>query len=67
MDENWMCSYIVKLFVAPERTSQGVGGRLIEEFERDALDAGRDLIVVLPDESTDLTRYADSTSSAGTP
>jgi hypothetical protein len=39
MDENWMCLYIVKLFVAPERTSQGVDCRLIEEFERDVLPA----------------------------
>ena len=54
--ETWFCSYIVKLFVFQEKRSNGVGSRLVEGFERDAVAAGRDLVVVVPDESDDLKR-----------
>lgn len=53
---DWTCSYIVKLFVKPEKRSKGVGTRLVHAFERDALASGSDLSVVFPDESDDLVR-----------
>lgn len=54
--ENWVCSYIVKFFVQAERRSDDIGGRLLRAFERDALDAGRDLVVVSPDETGEKER-----------
>lgn len=54
--ESWSCSYIVKLFVSPEKRSNRVGGRLVEAFELDAVAAGRDLVIVFPDESNDPRR-----------
>jgi GNAT superfamily N-acetyltransferase len=53
---NWVCSHIVKFFVQSERQSDGIGGRLLRTFERDAQDAGRDLVVVFPDETGDKER-----------
>ncbi|TQS88574.1 N-acetyltransferase [Arthrobacter sp. TS-15] len=52
----WACSFIVKLFVRWERQSGGIGGLLLDAFEMDAQEAGRDLVVVHPDETGDKER-----------
>jgi GNAT superfamily N-acetyltransferase len=54
--DSWACSYIVKFYVQEERQSGGIGGLLLETFESDAQDAGRDLVVVFPDETGDKER-----------
>ncbi|MBE4720137.1 GNAT family N-acetyltransferase [Pseudarthrobacter sp. AB1] len=54
--ENWICSQIVKFFVHQERRSQDIGGLLLAEFERDAQDAGCDLVVVTPDDNGEKER-----------
>lgn len=54
--EYWACSYIVKFYVQEERQSGGIGGLLLQAFEKDAQDAGRDLVVVFPDETGDKER-----------
>lgn len=54
--DNWACSQIVKLFVQKERRRQDIGGLLLREFERDAQDAERSLVVVSPDENGEKER-----------
>ncbi|MEV7134864.1 GNAT family N-acetyltransferase [Arthrobacter sp. NPDC093128] len=54
--DNWACSLIVKFFVQKERRRQDIGADLLAFFERDAQDAGRDLVVVSPDEKGEKER-----------
>ncbi|WP_400160401.1 GNAT family N-acetyltransferase [Arthrobacter sp. BPSS-3] len=54
--ESWVCSYIVKLYVDSQRQSGGMGSLLLGAFEADAMRAGRDLVVVHPDETGDVER-----------
>lgn len=54
--EYWACSWLVKVYVQEERQSGGIGALLLEAFEDDALEVGRDLVVVHPDETGDVER-----------
>jgi GNAT superfamily N-acetyltransferase len=54
--DNWAFSHIVKFFVQKERRREDIGANLLAVFERDAQDAGRDLIVVSPDENGERER-----------
>ncbi|AOY74197.1 hypothetical protein ARZXY2_4698 (plasmid) [Arthrobacter sp. ZXY-2] len=65
MQADWMCSYIVKMYVSPSSRSQGIGQQLISRFEAATLEAGRNLIVVLPDETKELARLRRFYESCG--
>lgn len=54
--DNWACSWLVKFYVQEARRSGGIGALLLETFEDDAQNAGRDLVVVFPDETGDKER-----------
>lgn len=54
--DNWACSQIVKLLVQKKRRRQDIGGLLLREFERDAQDAERCLVVMSPDENAEKER-----------